>query len=675
MSGRVKEPRLYRFGFDSHIRRDVGNCNWTPLTRRKMTQEENKNWALDGDQLFLTAGGEIYYASANEIYGCVLEQKQVFADVQPGPPANLNALSFSKYPVELILTVDHRPAESGTGLYCSVAANRGNDAAAIDRFRARKSDHVVIQGKWYPFTPGATDELLAILDEADIGETGEITFRQYMHLKRVAKENSLVRDETADRVVHPGITTSPGKEALRLFEGSLYPYQEDGWRWLSFICRQELGGVLADEMGLGKTVQIITVLAHPDRDTVVPSLIVAPSTLLENWRREIARFAPSLKTCVHQGAGRTGLPATLRDNDVVIASYDTVVRDGALFDMIGWKIAVLDEAQAIKNPETRRATAVKRLSRTVSIAVTGTPVENRLRDLWSIVDFVLPDYLGSENDFEKAFGDGLDGGVAVEPYVSPIMLRRRVIEVAKDLPERIDVPQVLMLEDHEIAEYERVRQETLDEYGKAASLVSLTRLRMFCTHPWLLTEERPDSGDPKSYGKFRRLVEILEEIFGNGEKVLVFTSYNGMSDIIVEEVRKSFGVFAESIDGRTPIPERQDVIDRFSEVGGAALLSLNPRAAGVGLNITAANHVIHYTLEWNPAVEDQASARAYRRGQEKPVTVHRLYAANTVEEAIDQRLERKRQLADAAVVGVSGKGEEIDDIVRALQMSPAGRAQ
>ena len=638
-----------------------------------MTHEKGRDWVLEGDRLFLTDGNGNYHPTANEIYECVIEQKQVIIDVEPGQPANLPTLSFSKYPVQLILSVNHSPDGNGTGLYCVVTANKGRNASPINDFRARASDHVVMQGTWYPFVPGAAEELLAILDEADICDTGEISFRQYMHLKRIAKENDLVRDNTADRVVNPGITKSLRPDALRLFEGSLYPYQEEGWRWLSFLCEQKLGGLLADEMGLGKTVQIIAVLVNPQRDAVVPSLIVAPSTLLENWRREIAQFVPSLKTCVHQGADRTGLPATLRDNDVTIASYETVVRDGALFEMIQWKIVVLDEAQAIKNPDTRRAMAVKRLNRTVSIAVTGTPVENQLRDLWSIVDFVLPGYLGTEREFERTFGDGPDAGTAVEPYVSPIILRRRVEEVAADLPERIEVPQVLLLDDSEVAEYERIRQETLADYGKAASLVSLTRLRMFCTHPWLLAEKHPTLGDPKSYGKFRRLIEILEEIFDNGEKALVFTSYNQMSDLIVKEIRSSYGIFAEPIDGRTPVSDRQDVIDRFSGIAGAALLSLNPRAAGTGLNITAANHVIHYTLEWNPAVEDQASARAYRRGQDKTVIVHRLYTANTVEEAIDQRLDRKRQLATAAVIGVSGQDEEIDDIVRALQMSPAGR--
>jgi len=632
----------------------------------------NRKWEISDDQLLLKSKGERFYPSADEVYRSIIEQKIVFSDVPPGPPANLKKLSFSKYPAQLLIEVDYNPSEGDTGLFCLIIASVKGKEVLMDTLRARKTDHIVIDGKWYPFALGAVKEILRLFDNAGINDAGHVSFRQFMYLKQTAQENELIRDRTAGQIVHPGITKNPGEDALRLFEGSLYPYQKDGWHWLSFICQEELGGILADEMGLGKTVQIITALAKPERQSVVPSLIVATSTLLENWRREIAKFAPSLKVCIHQGPERTGLPASLQTNDAVISSYDTIVRDGALFGMIDWKIIVLDEAQAIKNPETRRASAVKNLKKNVGIAVTGTPVENRLRDLWSIVDFVLPNYLGTQQDFENRFEESTEGGKAIEPIVSPIMLRRRVKDVAQDLPERIEIPQVLLLNEKEIVEYEHVRKGILEEYGMSASLVSLAKLRMFCAHPWLLEDRQPGNGDPAEFGKFGRMLEIIEEIFDNEEKVLVFTSYNRMSDIIVKEALDRFEVYADVIDGRTPISERQDNVDRFSSETGPALLALNPRAAGTGLNITAANHVIHYNLEWNPAIEDQASARAHRRGQARPVTIHRLYIAGTVEEAIDQRLERKRQLIDAAIVGVAGKEEEYDDILRALQITPAG---
>ena len=637
-----------------------------------MDSEQHRKWEVAGNELLLRKNCGVTAPSADQIYESIIEKKVVFTDVLPGPPDNLAGLSFSRYPTQLVVDVDYRPTEVGTGLFCEAKAITERNEILIDNFRTRKTDHIIINDKWYPFALGSLEQIQTILDDADVEETGEIAFKSYMKLKKIAQENEQVRDRTVGQIVHPGISLKQSDDALRSFDGTLYPYQNDGWQWLSFLCQQGLGGILADEMGLGKTVQIIAALASPVREIVAPSLIVAPSTLLENWRREFYKFAPTLGTIVHQGPKRTGLPASLLGNDIVITSYDTVVRDNALFDMIDWKVVVLDEAQAIKNPETRRALAMKKLKRNVAIAVTGTPVENRLRDLWSIIDFILPGYFGSENDFESRFGDGADGGHAVEPFVSPLMLRRRVADVAQDLPARIDVPQILRLDYSEVEEYERIRKEILNEYGKSATLVALTKLRMYCTHPLLLGGPHPEFENLAQFGKFRRLLEIVEEIFENSEKVLVFTSYNRMSDLIVAEVAKLFGAYAKTIDGRTPVTERQKIVDRFSSEDGSALLALNPRAAGTGLNITAANHVIHYNLEWNPAVEDQASARAYRRGQDKPVTVHRLIFADTVEEAIDHRLQRKRDIANAAVVGVAGKEEEYEDILCALQISPAG---
>jgi len=636
-----------------------------------MSVNTETTWKIVGDQLILQRNGDEIFPSAEQVYGSIIEKTQVLEGVPPGPPDSLPQLSFSRYPAQLKIEIDYKSSGAGTGLVCHTMAVTSDDKINLSALRNRKPDHIIVNEKWYPFAPGSVDEIIKIYNNLGISDSGKLTFRQFMEFKQRALSNDTINDFTIDKVIHPGIEARLEENALQFFQGELYPYQEDGWRWLSFICHENLGGILADEMGLGKTVQIIAVLAAPERELVAPSLIIAPSTLLENWRRELKKFTPSLNTSIHQGAMRTGLPATLSENDVVITSYETVVRDGALFDMIDWRIVVLDEAQAIKNPETRRARAVKKLKRNVGIAVTGTPVENRLRDLWSISDFVLPGYLGNEDEFEKHFGDGPDGAQQLEPFVSPIMLRRRIADVAIDLPERIITPQVLLLSDSEASEYERVRHEIIEEYPSNASLVSLTKLRMFCAHPWLIKDEVPTAGDPVEFSKLRRLLEIIEEIFSFGEKVLVFTSFNRMSDIIVDLVRHQFSVYATAIDGRVAVQDRQTIVDGFSAESGPALLALNPRAAGTGLNITAANHVIHYNLEWNPAVEDQASARAHRLGQEKPVTIHRLYFADTVDEAIEQRLERKRELSTAAVVGVSGKEEDYKDIVHALQMSPA----
>lgn len=431
--------------------------------------------------------------------------------------------------------------------------------------------------------------------------------------------------------------------------------------------REGVGGFLADEMGLGKTLQVISLISDPGPERLGPVLIIAPGSLLENWRREIARFAPGLSVLKHHGAGRTGRPADFDGFDVIVTSYDNAVRDQSMFLMVEWAAVVLDEAQYIRNPDAKRTRSVKRLSRKAGIAVTGTPVENRLLDLWSIMDFVLPGYLGTLAEFERHFGEDQDGAVALEPFVSPVLLRRRVADVATDLPERIDIPQVIELDDDEARRYDEIRQEITAQYGQAATLVALTALRQFCAHPALLDGA---SSNPATFSKFRRFDDILAEIFARDEKAIIFTSYNGMSDIIRAHLGRTYGVFTGAIDGRLAIPERQPLIDQFSETKGAAALVLNPRAGGAGLNITAANHVIHYNLEWNPALEDQASARAYRRGQDLPVTIHRLFCAGTVEEVVDDRLTRKRAISGAAIVGVEGAEDDYADVIAALGRSP-----
>ena len=309
-----------------------------------------------------------------------------------------------------------------------------------------------------------------------------------------------------------------------------------------------------------------------------------------------------------------------------------------------------------------------------SLAITGTPVENRLTDLWSIMDFSVPGYLGSLSEFNETFENDVYAAANIEPLISPLMLRRRVAEVASDLPERIDIPEIVELSEAEAQEYERIRQAIVDEYGPTATLVSLTKLRQFCAHPGLLSDHQPESL-PDEFAKYARLLEIIEEVMLCNEKAIVFTSYTRMADRIASEVRERFGVFSDVLDGRTPIDDRQPLIDRFSEENGPAVLVLNPKAGGAGLNITAATHVIHYNLEWNPALEDQASARAHRRGQTRPVMVRRLICEGTVEEVVEDRVQRKRRISEAAVVGVSGADDEYADLMSALQQSPVRRGE
>lgn len=575
----------------------------------------------------------------------------------------------SRYPLVPSLTI--LETDEGTPAFSIVGVARGAsiqlEPADLER------GYRITDGTWYPVEPSASQEILDLLMSTG-AHVGPVTsLRSFLAIRKAGAAGGAVDDRLVDEAISPLAFTPPADDVPTGINATLYPYQLAGWRWLKFLLGEGIGGLLADEMGLGKTLQVIAALSDSGGQALSPALIVAPGSLLENWRREIGKFAPHLRVLKHHGALRTGRPVELKGYDVVITSYDNAVGDNSLLNMILWKVVILDEAQFIRNPNAQRTKAVKRLRRDAGLAMTGTPVENRLLDLWSIIDFVLPDHLGDAKAFEVQFPNDVDGATRLEPLVSPLMLRRRVAEVAKDLPPRIDIPQVLELEEAEVAAYDAERERISAEYGAAATLVALTSLRRFCAHPSLMSGTS-DSADPMSFSKFRRLDEILEEIFVRGEKVIIFTSFTAMADMISRHVEKRFGAFSGTIDGRLPIDDRQPLIDRFSAVKGGAALVLNPKAGGAGLNITAANHVIHYNPEWNPALEDQASARAHRRGQELPVTVHRLLIADTVEDVVDERLTRKRALSDTAVIGIEGKDDDYGDIVAALNRSPSKRA-
>ena len=531
----------------------------------------------------------------------------------------------------------------------------------------------IADGVWHPVEPAASQEVLELLRSTGASIGPARSLRAFLAVRKAATEGCAVDDQMADDAISP-LTFAPTADDIPTdVDAKLYPYQLAGWRWLKFLLAEGIGGLLADEMGLGKTLQVIAVLSDSGAGPLRPALVVAPGSLLENWRREIAKFAPHLRVLKHHGPMRTGRPAEMQAYDVVITSYDNAVGDNSLLNMIHWKVVILDEAQFIRNPNAQRTKAVKRLHRDAGLAMTGTPVENRLLDLWSIMDFVLPGYLGDAKTFETQFLDDMDGAARLEPLVSPLMLRRRVAEVAKDLPPRIDIPQVLELDDDEASAYEAERERIMKEYGAAATLVALTSLRRFCAHPSLMNGTSARA-DPMSFSKFRRLDEIVREIFARSEKVIIFTSFTAMGDMIARHVETAFGAFAGVIDGRVAIDDRQPLIDRFSAVRGGAALVLNPKAGGAGLNITAANHVVHYNPEWNPALEDQASARAHRRGQSLPVTVHHLLVADTVEDVVNERLARKRALFDTVVIGIEGKDDDYGDIVAALNRSPSRRA-
>jgi SNF2 family DNA or RNA helicase len=636
----------------------------------------NTRWEIDGNILIVRYGnGRIVIPSSDAIYSMVFEKEVMskLPDMDKASSAAVKKLSFSRYPIDVRIVIKGDKDNSG-GLSCQIVAMDDDIAVPINDIASRKADHIVHLGKWYPLPPGRKEDVIVILDKTGINKPGPISLRQFLQLRKLLDAHPIIYDQVGLTASAQSISQRHEVSSFGRFKGKLYSYQKNGLEWLHFLCREGLGGILADEMGLGKTIQVIALLASEQSKQVFPALIIAPTTLLPNWGRELAKFAPDLRVLIHRGSQRTGFPSALKKYDVIISSYDTVVRDLPIFRQIHWKVVVADEAQAIKNPQANRTRELKKLPRAFSLAMTGTPVENSLSDLWSISDFSVPDLLGDIAEFRDKYRDDHMGASNLEPIISPLMLRRKVAQVASDLPPRIEIPQTVEMSAGEANQYEKIRQEIVSQYGSKAGLVSLIKLRQFCTHPSLLLGS---SGDPAQRSeKYHRLTEVLEEIFLNGQKVLIFTSFNDMIDLLMQDLPMRFGgIYCQYIDGRISSQQRQSIVDDFTSFMGAGILALNPKAGGTGLNITAANHVIHYNLEWNPAVEDQASARAYRRGQKLPVTIHRLYYENTVEEIVNDRLDRKRSLADVAVVGTAGggSGQDYRDIIKALSISPVSQ--
>ncbi len=603
--------------------------------------------------------------TASTIYALVFGGEQ-----WEGPTGTISAedlastgLKFSEFPCTPGLHLKAKAGADGPEIFVGLMCKECETFIPV----ASGADYVIDGHRWIPLPMGTEASMSELLLRLGM-KLGSISMGQYLRLVQMPLDVA-IWDEAAEALSSDKLSSHLSVAAPKGLNANLYPYQESGYRWLDFMARNGVGTILGDEMGLGKTLQVIAVMLSESHRCTEPNLVVCPATLLENWRRECARFAPSLRVLIHSGRQRTGSSSELVSFNVVVCSYETMMGDISMLRDVRWNLLVIDEAQAVKNPEAQRTVKIKRLPRRAAIAVTGTPVENTLRDIWSIADFVAPGQLGTLREFERRFPDTVSHAKELEPLISAMMLRRRVRDVARDLPARIDIPVPLELDESLAQAYEEIRVEAAQKNPRAADFTAMVPLRMYCAHPWAakkLLDESPFQASPK----MSRLFAILEEIVGGGEKALVFTSFQEVADLIARLVREEWGIFVAVIDGRVPVPERQGFVDALAAATPSGILVLNPKAAGVGLNITSANHVIHYNLEWNPAVEDQASARSYRRGQERPVTVHRLYYANTVEEVIDDRMQRKRNLSESAVLGTDGASVEVEDLHRALTITP-----
>jgi SNF2 family DNA or RNA helicase len=574
-----------------------------------------------------------------------------FGDGASPRPGQMTGLVIHDTILDPILALDD---ESGVPILSW--ADRSGEPLKVS---AGRFDQAIAGDHWFPIEPAYIGDALEQLERLGLAVGGPVSIRGLLELGHMGLLTLPYDLES----VRKQLTLQTGSSIEVSVAATPYPYQLAGFEFLSLIARESLGAILGDEMGLGKTLQVIMLLASEIHDEKKPNLVIAPATLIKNWELELEKFAPFLAVRVHTGGDRTGVATTLSESDVVLTTYETAVSDVGLMTRVAWNVVALDEAQNIKNSSAKRSIAVKRIPRRVGIAVTGTPVENTLADLVSITDFVLPGYLdGFDVESDKR---SLQLASELSEQVAPILIRRRIGEVAQDLPERIDRQIPLVLGRELGQRYELIRQETTAG-SKGASLAALTKLRQFCCYPGLVDDEFPSY---VATPKLEAFADLLREISSREGKALVFTSFLG-SESIVNEVARSIGVsFIDRIDGHVPIDARQSVVSAFNSHVGSACLAINPKAGGAGLNLQGANHVIHFNPEWNPATEDQASARAHRRGQEQVVTVHHLYYVGTVEEVMMERLLSKRELSNTALAVPEEQGDR-PDLARALAISP-----
>ncbi|HSQ66819.1 MAG TPA: DEAD/DEAH box helicase, partial [Polyangiaceae bacterium] len=456
----------------------------------------------------------------------------------------------------------------------------------------------------------------------------------------------------------------------RNLKAQLRPYQEAGFQWLAFLHEIGSGGVLADDMGLGKTVQTIALMLYvKSLDKEVEegkkkkkfrALIVAPTSVVTNWLREMDKFAPSLKHALWHGAERKEREDELEGADVVVTSYALLRRDEELLAKIDWRYAILDEAQNIKNPLSATARAAKRLKADRRLALSGTPIENRLSEIWSIFDYVSPGLLGPLDKFEERYSRPIDGGdqkaaARLRATIHPFILRRTKSEVAKDLPEKIETDQICELTGEQGALYAAVLKEVraqvmgeVEKQGLARSqiqiLAGLTRLRQAACDPRLLGLPRQFTDEDS--GKLNALRDLVQTSIAGGHRVLVFSQFVTMLTIIKRAMEED-KVAYEYLDGSTK--DRQSIVERFQKEEGAPVFLISLKAGGSGLNLTGADTVIHFDPWWNPAVEDQATDRAHRIGQTKVVTTYRLIAKGTIEEKILELGAKKRELVGAVL--------------------------
>lgn len=506
------------------------------------------------------------------------------------------------------------------------------------------------------FTLGAEDEDQALsVDEFDPRAFAQIKIELNQSLKKMLRQLNTVSEIPVIDIPHN-------------LDGQLRHYQQLGLNWLVFLRQFGFGACLADDMGLGKTIQLIAYLLHVKNEKLSdkPALIICPTSVLGNWQRELERFAPSLNVVLHYGTNRAkeeSFEASIKDADVVLTSYGLSHLDFDEFSTIEWSTIALDEAQNIKNAETKQSRAIRKLKGEHHIALTGTPMENRLAELWAIFDFINHGYLGTFGQFQKNYiapieKDNSEAKIReLQQLIKPFLLRRtkKDPEVELNLPDKLEQKEYCALTAEQAALYEDLVQDTFSKIEtlsmfarKGLILQMLNRLKQLCNHPALfLKEEAPENLVVRS-NKLATLVELADSIIENEEACIIFTQYLGMGRMIVQILEERYNITVPFLNGSMPKAQRDEFVARFQN-GEFPFFLLSLKAGGTGLNLTAANHVIHYDRWWNPAVENQATDRAYRIGQNRFVHVHKFITTGTLEEKIDLMLEKKQALNEEII--------------------------
>ncbi len=538
---------------------------------------------------------------------------------------------------------------------------------------------VRLRDRWVLVDPGRTRDLverrsreLTALEALRAAVTGEVEVDD--ERTEVDTEGWLddVRRRLAQRGARDTVEVSP-----RL-EGTLREYQHDGVRWMAQLVELGLGGILADDMGLGKTVMLIALhlhledLAREAGEPLAPTLVVCPASVVGNWEREIRRFAPDVAVRRHHGVGRS--LEGVRDG-FVVTTYATLRRDAEDLAALspGWGVVVADEAQYVKNVRSAAAKALRAIPSPVRLALTGTPVENGLTELWSILDWTTPGLLGGLEDFRRRWSRPIeraqdrDRAAELSRLVRPFVLRRRKSDpgIAPELPPKTETDYRVHLTREQVGLYEAVVRETMAQIEASDGMQRrglvvrlLTQLKQVCNHPAQLLREPRGTLRGRS-GKLEMLDELVEEILAEDGAVLVFTQYAQMGHLLTRHLAER-RISAQFLHGGTTVAAREQMVTRF-QAGEVPVFVLSLKAGGTGLNLTRADHVIHYDRWWNPAVEDQATDRAHRIGQTKPVQVHRLIAEGTIEESVAELIASKRALADAVVNAGEGALTELTD--------------